>query len=161
MKSKSSVGDAFHCMLWYAASMWQGALYASVGRWLFPRRNLSSYFWIHFPVYMQGAHYSSSDKPNDLGVLPTKRRNNASAKKSRDVRRTRELLTHIKLAFLKSENRWFLEDVIASKHENTSLRKAFNIPIRSRNGVINPWIRLVHTSVYFDYGILEFSICRI
>lgn len=83
---------------------------------------------------MQGAHYSSSDKPNDLGVLPTKRgavcngegtlktfeempyelklrqmsfeaekskqsvnrdelkrRNNASAKKSRDVRRTREL----------------------------------------------------------------------
>ena len=22
---------------------------------------------------MQGAHYSSSDKPNDLGVLPTKR----------------------------------------------------------------------------------------
>ena len=83
---------------------------------------------------MQGAHYSSSDKPNDLGVLPTKRgalyngegtlktfeempyelergqmsfeaekskqsvnrdelkrRNNASAKKTRDVRRTREL----------------------------------------------------------------------
>lgn len=83
---------------------------------------------------MQGALYSSSDKPNDLGVLPTKRgalyngegalktfeempyelkrgqmgfetekskqsvnrdelkrRNNASAKKSRHVRRTREL----------------------------------------------------------------------
>ena len=83
---------------------------------------------------MQGAHYSSSDKPRDLGVLPTKhgalyngegtlktfeempyalergqisfeaekskqfvnrdelkRRNNASAKKSRDVRRTGEL----------------------------------------------------------------------
>ena len=83
---------------------------------------------------MQGAHYSSSDKPRDLGVLPTKRgalytgegtlktfevmpcalergqmsfeaekskqsvnrdelkrRNNAFAKKSRDVRKTREL----------------------------------------------------------------------
>ena len=97
---------------------------------------------------MQGAHYSSSDKPKGLGVLPSKRgalyngegtlktfeempyalergqmsfetekskqsvnrdelkrRNNASAKKSRDVRRTRELQTQIKLAFLESENR--------------------------------------------------------
>ena len=23
---------------------------------------------VHFPVYMRGAHYSSSDKPKDLGV---------------------------------------------------------------------------------------------
>ena len=28
---------------------------------------------VHFPVYMRGAHYSSSDKPKDLDVLPVKR----------------------------------------------------------------------------------------
>lgn len=52
-----------------------------------------------------------------------RRRNNASAKKSRDARRARELQTQIKVAFLEKQNMRMLAELMAVRQENVCLRR--------------------------------------
>ena len=52
-----------------------------------------------------------------------RKRNNASAKKSRDARRVRELETQMKAAFLERENMRLLAELMAVQQENVRLRK--------------------------------------
>ena len=51
-----------------------------------------------------------------------RRRNNASAKRSRDARRARELETQINFAFLLEENRKLTTEVAVLREENATLR---------------------------------------
>ena len=55
-----------------------------------------------------------------------RRRNNASAKKSRDARRAREIQTQIKVAFLEKQNMRMLAEVMAVRQENVRLRRVFS-----------------------------------
>ena len=55
-----------------------------------------------------------------------RRRNNASAKKSRDARRARELQTQIKVAFLEKENTRMLAELMAVRQENVCLRRVLS-----------------------------------
>ena len=55
-----------------------------------------------------------------------RRRNNASAKKSRDARRARELQTQIKVAFLEKENMRMLAELRAVRQENVYLRRVLS-----------------------------------
>ena len=55
-----------------------------------------------------------------------RRRNNASAKKSRDARRARELQTQIKVAFLEKQNMRMLAELIAVRQENVCLRRVLS-----------------------------------
>ena len=52
-----------------------------------------------------------------------RKRNNASAKKSRDVRRVRELETQMKAAFLTKENMRLLAELMAEQQENVRLTR--------------------------------------
>ena len=52
-----------------------------------------------------------------------RRRNNASAKKSRDARRAREIQTQIKVAFLEKQNMRMLAELMAVRQENVCLRR--------------------------------------
>ena len=52
-----------------------------------------------------------------------RRRNNASAKKSRDARRVREIQTQIKVAFLEKQNMRMLAELMAVRQENVCLRR--------------------------------------
>lgn len=56
-----------------------------------------------------------------------RKRNNASAKKSRDARRARELQTQIKVAFLEKENMRLLTELMAVQHENLCLRSIIGV----------------------------------
>ena len=55
-----------------------------------------------------------------------RRRNNASAKRSRDAKRARELQTQIKVAFLEKENMRMLAELMAIRQENVYLRRILN-----------------------------------
>ena len=58
-----------------------------------------------------------------------RRRNNASAKKSRDARRARELQTQIQVAFLEKENMRMLAELMAVRQENVCLRRVLTAQI--------------------------------
>ena len=55
-----------------------------------------------------------------------RRRNNASAKKSRDARKAREIQTQIKVDFLEKENTRMLAELLAVRHENVCLRRVLS-----------------------------------
>lgn len=58
--------------------------------------------------------------------LERRRRNNASAKKSRDARNVRELQTKIKAEFLEEENFRIREELMAAREENIRLRRVLS-----------------------------------
>ena len=56
-----------------------------------------------------------------------RRRNNASAKKSRDARKAREIQTQLKVDLLEKENTRLLAELLAIQHENLCLRRVLGI----------------------------------
>ena len=58
-----------------------------------------------------------------------RKRNNASAKKSRDARRARELETQVKVVFLEKENMRLLTELMAVQHENLCLRSIIGVKL--------------------------------
>ena len=58
-----------------------------------------------------------------------RKRNNASAKKSRDARRARELETQVKAVFLEKENTRLLTELMAVQHENLCLRSIIGVKL--------------------------------
>ena len=55
-----------------------------------------------------------------------RRKNNASAKKSRDARKTRELQTQIRAAFLERENMRILAQLMIVQQENACLKRVLS-----------------------------------
>lgn len=55
-----------------------------------------------------------------------RRRNNASAKRSRDAKRALELQTQIRVGFLEKENMRMLAELMAIRQENAYLRRILN-----------------------------------
>ena len=55
-----------------------------------------------------------------------RKRNNASAKKSRNAKRARELQTQIKVAFLEKQNMSMLAELMAVRQENLRLRRVLS-----------------------------------
>ena len=76
------------------------------------------------PSTQEGKPRSKADE--SARYWERRRRNNASAKKSRDARRTRELQTQIKVAFLEKQNMRMLAELMAVRQENVCLRRVLS-----------------------------------
>ena len=72
------------------------------------------------PFYDEGA---SNGKQERESYWERRRKNNASAKKSRDARKARELQTQIRAAFLERENLRILAQLMIVQKENACLKR--------------------------------------
>lgn len=81
------------------------------------------------PLGRKNKEFNSVSQKDDerASYWERRRRNNASAKKSRDARKAREMQTQLKVELLEKENTRLLAELLAIQHENLCLRRVIGI----------------------------------